>query len=75
MKMPRINPLDSVSKLFRLQLFHPQFPDYPLYSPVMTKTVVLQERARLLDLGLTVIVQDVFPDLGVAGRINLQDFG
>ena len=73
--MPRIRPLDDLPRLYRLQIFHPEFPDYPIYSPPMTATVVRQERARLLDAGRNVIVQSIMPDVAVLGNIPLQDFG
>lgn len=72
--MKKLNPLDSVPRLYRLQIFLPNFPDYPLYSAPMTAAAIKQERVRLLDAGYTAVVQEILPDVSVIRRIPVEDF-
>ena len=67
-------PGDQIAPIYRLQMFLPAFPDYPVYSAPMTTRQIRAEKARLEGYPGTFIVQRIEPDVLCTQSVSLQDF-
>ena len=63
-----------MTPIYRLEIAHPDFPDYLIYSPPMDRTMARTETRRMVERNITAVVQEIHPALRVIGRIAVSDF-